>query len=102
MLTIPEDCVAVEIIVKRDGSFETKVVGHGVKAFCSTGADGDDEDRDILKELEQEIGEADDHGHTDEYYQDRAPIVTHKPRAQEAPQVKQGNGGKTMDMNFGV
>jgi len=105
MGNIPEGHVEVEVIIKDNGTYETKIIGHGPNASCLH----EDDDK-ILQGLEGGIGEASDYGHTNEYYQETAPKIRPQPATSQdeggfrspfdGPGKKQKS--KRVDMGFGV
>jgi len=63
---IPEGHVALEVIIAKDGTYETKIIGHGKNTACSNG-----EDDIVLDGMVDGIGKTTDYGHTEEHYQER-------------------------------
>ena len=102
MSKIPEGHVAVEVILNKDGTYETKIIGHGANTSCLH-----EDDDGILKGLEGEMGDSSAYGRTEEYYKETAPKFKPQPLSpqdQNDPKSPYGRnkGKQKMDMGFGV
>jgi len=95
-MNIPEGFVAVEIIVKPDGTYEAETVGHGANTSCL-----DTDDDQILDDLLMGMGEAIDSKHTDEYYQEKQKRMS-KPKSTKLQDDDKSKKTKKMDLGFGV
>lgn len=97
--SIPTDHIEVEFIVKNDGTYEAEVVGHGQNTKCSHGFD-----EQLLDEMTSGIGEANEFGHTQEYYDEKnGKIIISEP---SKPSVSKGDNSKhkdkKLDLGYGV
>ena len=98
---VPEGFVEVEVVVGTDGKYSTKILRHGKKTACLH-----EDDKCILDELTGGIGEAEEVGNTDEYYEETRPD-RHSQRLKptddapfDEPAIKKKDKG--IDLGYGV
>ena len=99
MKEIPEGHTAVEVIINADGTYTSKVIGHGKNASCM-----DNDDESILDKIMAGIGPVVDYGHTDEYYEEKKARKTTpmKHKEEEVGEESKKIKNKKIDMGFGV
>lgn len=95
MPNIPEGHVEIEITIDAKGNFRQEIVGHGAGSSCSN-----EDDQRLLRDLFEEMGEADDWGKTKECYEQERVRVNPTPQtpSHEEPSKQK----KKMHMGFGV
>lgn len=102
MSNIPDGHVAVEVILNEDGTYETKIIGHGSNTSCLH-----EDDDGILRELEGEMGDSSAYGRTEEYYEETAPKFRPKPfsppdQDNSKRPYGQNKNKQKINMGFGV
>jgi len=96
---IPEGHVLIEVTIDENGNYKEEIVGHGANSSCTT----EDDDK-LLQDLFGDLGEDDDWGKTEEFYDKTRVKTPQKPHIntpfKDTPVVAEEE--KRVDLGFGV
>jgi len=101
MSEVPEGFVEIEVVIDSNGKFKTKILRHGDKTACLNG-----QDDEILDGLIDGVGETEEYGHTEEFYEETKPDRNSqrlKPTDEapfDEPSAKKKEQG--LDLGYGV
>ena len=96
MKNIPQGYVAVEVIIKPDGTYEAETIGHGPDTSCL-----ETDDDKILDDVLMGIGEAIDSKRTDQYYEEKQKRMS-KSKSSKFEEEDEPKKTKGIDLGFGV
>jgi hypothetical protein len=87
---LPSGFVEIEVEIDEKGDFKKKILRHGEGDSCKT-----QKDDSLLNDLFSELGDVNDYGRTDEYYQ----TTTYTEEPQKQVESKKKTVQENKDLN---